>query len=289
MDNDAYLNLAVELYQKGNWSEEVFIKRVSQYAVENGIDKLAISELFKRVIKKKEYTIDEKRNFLSYLKFDNDEAKYGDAVEFMTDEMIEKFYELEVSKMDEKTIEEYHKLSHEEIEKQSAQVSGSSDLNNSETNEEHAGDTSDEEQPQEEVENGQNVENSNVDGSSDSDMPESEEEFQEQAQNITGPEEDSSVKQENASPERIEKLKKSKGKVKSFFIKSAIVVSAVLLLNPVYSIGGTLGYLYFANEIKNGRFNPKNPIGQAVKHVVEKVMNLGMPKDKEKEEGGKTK
>ena len=133
MDNDAYLNLAVELYQKGNWSEEVFIKRVSQYAVENGIDKLAISELFKRVIKKKEYTIDEKRNFLSYLKFDNDEAKYGDAVEFMTDEMIEKFYELEVSKMDEKTIEEYHKLSHEEIEKQSAQGSGSSDLNNSET------------------------------------------------------------------------------------------------------------------------------------------------------------
>ena len=50
-------------------------------------------------------------------------------------------------------------------------------------------------------------------------------------------------------------------------------------LNSLLVIGG---YLYFANRIKNGRFNPENPIGKGVKATVEKIMNLGLPK-KEKE------
>lgn len=288
MNDDAYLNLAVELYQNGNWSEEVFVKRISQYAIEKNIDKSAIDELLKRVIKKKEYTLDEKRSFLKYLKFSNGDAKYGDAVEFMSDELIEKFYGLEVSMLNEKSIEEQHKLSKDESKKESLQGSSFNVSNNSNSSEENKDNHQKEDYADEFIGSEEAEENENTEVLGEHDMPDSEEEFQEQARNITGPEEDSSVRQENASPERIEKLKKSKGKAKSFFIKSAIVVAAVLLLNPVYSIGGTLGYLYFANEIKNGRFDPKNSIGKAVKHVVEKVMNLGMPKDIEMEEGVKT-
>ena len=118
-------------------------------------------------------------------------------------------------------------------------------------------------------------------------MPETEEEFEEQAENITRPENESTVTRVNASPERIEKLRKGKGKVLNFFLKTGIVVASVLLLNPVYSIPMIGGYLYFASEIKNGRYNPTKPFGQAIKNTVEKIMYMGMSKEAKEEERGK--
>ena len=70
-----------------------------------------------------------------------------------------------------------------------------------------------------------------------------------------------------------------------------MLVAALKLLNPIAGIGLVGGYMYFASEIKCGNFNPTNPIGKAIKSTVEKIMYIGMGKDKKEElekEGGKT-
>ena len=116
--------------------------------------------------------------------------------------------------------------------------------------------------------------------------PETNEEFENIHKNTTNPEKDSSVRKVEASPERIEKLKKKKSKVINYFIKGAIIVTTVLLLHPIESIPLIGGYLYLSGKIQDGTFNPKTKAGKAAKNIVESIMNVGMKKD---EERGKTK
>lgn len=118
--------------------------------------------------------------------------------------------------------------------------------------------------------------------------PETEEDYQTTADNMRRPESDSNVRQVEASPERIEKLKKGKGKVKNFFLKTAIVVGALALMHPIESVALIGGYLYFASEIKNGNYVPKNKFQELIKKTVEKVMYIGMNKEEIVEEKGKT-
>ncbi len=122
------------------------------------------------------------------------------------------------------------------------------------------------------------------------DMPSTEEEYQKEAERITKEEKDSSVRIVNASPERIEKLKKGKRKIINFFIKTAIVIVAFNVLGTVGGIASVIGYLYFASDIKNGRFIPKNNFQRGIGKVVETIMNIGVSKeeDKEYEEKGRT-
>ena len=122
-------------------------------------------------------------------------------------------------------------------------------------------------------------------------MPETEEEYKAQEKNITTPEKDSSVRKVSISPERLAKLKKTKAKVLNFAIKTAMMVAAFALINTPSAMILTAGYMYFANAIKNGEFNPSNPIGKAIKNSVEKVMYIGMTKKEREElekEGGRT-
>lgn len=408
--DDMYLSLATELYENGTWSKDVLVRKVTLYAQEKKMDMNAISEFLDRLTKTKEYTIDEKRKFLSVLRLDGKELKYGDVADTMTDEMVQKFYEMEVATLDSDKIESYHDLANfksdsnvSQEEKENKQnedvelvqkndtvgnitindiVSGnfnSDDLLGKNSDDSDAlfdklvngvnkdsfegvvvslttkmgplyarrfveewskGHSLDEETQNKELSNSESIENKQekplipakpeieklnipeapkipAPGSENKsekvepdveenvnkatvvpkipfdlageDMPETEEEFQEQAKKITSPEKESSVKKVFASPDRIEKLKKTKGKAINFFLKTAIVVTAVSFLHPVYSIAAIGGYLYFASEIKNGKFNPENSAGKAVKKVVETIMNIGLPKDKDKEkEGGKT-
>jgi len=65
MTNDMYLSLAIELFEKGTWSKEVFIKRIILYAKEKNMNMADIDEIIDRLTKPKEYTIEEKRKFLS--------------------------------------------------------------------------------------------------------------------------------------------------------------------------------------------------------------------------------
>ena len=116
--------------------------------------------------------------------------------------------------------------------------------------------------------------------------PETNEEFENIHKNTTNPEKDSSVRKVEASPERIEKLKKKKSKVINYFIKGAIIVTTVLLLHPIESIPLIGGYLYLSGKIQDGTFNPKTKAGKAAKNIVESIMNIGMKKE---EERGKTK
>ena len=117
-------------------------------------------------------------------------------------------------------------------------------------------------------------------------VPETNEEFENIHKNTTNPEKDSSVRKVEASPERIEKLKKKKSKVINYFIKGAIIVTTVLLLHPIESIPLIGGYLYLSGKIQDGTFNPKTKVGKAAKNIVESIMNVGMEKE---EERGKTK
>ena len=303
MTDDIYLSLAAELFEKGTWSKEVFIKRVMLYAKEKNISEDLINEYIARVTKTKEYTIEEKKRFLSVVTLDGKELKYGDVINSMSDEMIEKiyqseedvlgkdridkFFEIEASKEkiikeeENKEVAEPQKEPHRQVVKvvrKKVEASDLNDLNN---------------KPEETPEKTTlSVEPEvlvvpPIDELEIKDMPDTEEEFAKQAENITKAEKDSNVTQVEVAPERIEKLKKNKGKVINYFLKTAIVVGSVILLNPGNTLIGVAGYLYFSNKIKKGEFNPENMVGKAIKKTVEKIMYMGMPKQELENEGSK--
>lgn len=107
--NDDYLSLAAELVQSGTWDRDTFLKRVTLYANEKNIDINAINDFCERVVGK-EYSLNEKRSFLSVLTLNGEELKYGNAVETMKDDMVERFYKMETSSLSRDKIEEYHVL-----------------------------------------------------------------------------------------------------------------------------------------------------------------------------------
>lgn len=377
--DDIYLNLAVELYENGTWNKDMFEKKVLLYAKDKGIEENVISEFINRILGPKELSITEKKEYLSKLTFDGVEPKYGDVIDTMNDETIERFYEMEINtpKKEEKKLvnlkemqakeevkepeyikeedsilkvsvedikngnysaddilgvtekdadelfealvnvvkpEDFNKVVYSLRERLGKDYSSafaiawakkhSNDMDkiNLEEKEEtfEASEVNNEEisisreELQEEAPNVEVVETNEVVVPKiefeESDMPETEEEFVSQAENITKKEEDSNVTVVNASSERINKLKKNKGKIINYFLKTTIVVAAVTLLtfpSAAVSIGG---YLYFSNRIKNGNFNPgdKNLVGKAVKSVVEKIMYMGMSKEEIENEKGKT-
>ena len=453
MTNDMYLSLAIELFEKGTWSKEVFIKRIILYAKEKNMNMADIDEIIDRLTKPKEYTIEEKRKFLSLVTILGDELKYGDAVSEMSDEMVEKFYEMEKESLEKDKVETLHNMVKssqnkeniaeeevveeqkedavvetvlevpekendvfvypeneenfefevvgnqvfvfpgeiEEISKEVVSESATIIDNNTKflggksindiihgnytvndilgnTNEEreerfkflvenvkvedlrdvanslvnkldpsyclnftiewekiHNEELKDEEIR---VENeivtkkeeakvdetvsplmgsaAQELENDSVeelsvneegsiprfvipklsfDSYGEDDLPRTEEEYKEQAENISKTEKDSNVRKVNISPERLAKLKKTKNKAINCFLKTGMVILAFNLLNPLVAIGTVGSYMYFAEEIRCGTFNPKNPVGKAIKYAVEKVMNIGIKKDKENERG----
>lgn len=380
--DDIYLNLAVELYENGTWNKEMFEKKVLLYAKDKGIEDKDVNEFINRVFKPKEMTIDEKKEYLSKVTFDGVELKYGDVIEAMSDETIEKFYELEMSrtnvneipKKEEKIAEldetkeevvepgyineqdSILKVSVEDIKNGNYSVddilgitekdadelfealvnvvkpddfnkvvyslrerlgkdysstfaiawakkhSNDMDKVNLEEKEEVSLVNEEKEEviidsKEETLNEGPNMEE--VESNEvvipkiefeESDMPETEEEFVNQAENITKKETDSNVKIVSASPERINKLKKNKGKIINYFLKTTIVVAAVTLLTFPSAATTIGGYLYFSNRIKNGNFNPgeKNLVGKAIKSVVEKVMYMGMNKEEIENEKGKS-
>lgn len=303
---DDYLNLAVELYEKGIWNEETFVKKVTLYGKEKNVEVGAINELINRVVKKKEYTIEDKRKFLSVLTLGDNKPKYGDVVTTFTDDMVEKFYELEVSSLDDKEVQKYfdlvnskevlvgeaskpvlnpvQKLKVDDLFEVKEDDNKSLNLSGIKSNEENNNESSSKEEIHDEENNEFVI--PNISEINTSEMPESEEEFTEQAENILSKEEDSVVTPVNAEPERIEKLKKSKGNVKKYFLRTAIIISAAALfgLDSVALIGG---YWYFADKIKKGEFNPNNLVGKAIKSGVQYVMNIGKNKGKMDVERGK--
>lgn len=95
MMDDIYLNLAIELFEKGTWTKDTFIKRVSLYANEKGMDMDSVNELIDRVCKPKEISIEDKRDFLSKITIVGDEPKYGEAAMLMDESDVNKFYEME--------------------------------------------------------------------------------------------------------------------------------------------------------------------------------------------------
>lgn len=354
--NDDYLSLASELYINGTWDKETFKKRVNLYANEKNIDVNSINEFFVRVIGK-EYTLEEKKNFLSVVTLDGEELKYGNAAHTMKDEMVERFYEAEVSSLSSEVVKKYHELAKKQ--KDVVQVVNESkdeifdldkDSNDKITAEkihpircrivkeekvvELPVKIVDEEHKKEEIQDtkplsdssesedifklpelfdeskivitnhskidDKMVENKNTENNSnfvvpssvfeyeqEKDMPETEEEFKKQEEQVTNKEKDSAVRKVQLSPERLSKLKKTKDKVINYFLKGTVVVVALYCLGPIVGVGAIGGYCYFAEEIKAGTFNPTNPVGKAVKHVVEKVMYMGM--NKEVEKGGMSK
>ena len=110
MTEDMYLSLAIELFEKGTWSKEVFIRRITLYAKEKNIDMAVIDEIIDRLTKSKEYTIEEKRRFLSLVTISGDELKYGNAALEMTDDMVERFYEMEKESLDKDKFEMLHNM-----------------------------------------------------------------------------------------------------------------------------------------------------------------------------------
>lgn len=110
-NGDMYLSLVASLHESGTWSNEMVRKKLTLYAEENNIDMKVMEELIQRITKEREYTLEEKRAFLSVLRLvDGKELKYGDVVESIAPEMIEKLYEVEVANLSGEKIEELHDL-----------------------------------------------------------------------------------------------------------------------------------------------------------------------------------
>lgn len=387
MIDDIYLSLSMELYEKGSWDKDTFIKRVKLYAKEKNMNMNAIDSFIKRVTKTHEYTIQDKRKFLAVVTLDGEELKYGDIANLMSDEQIEQFFGVEEERLGKEQIDKFFqqedikkevekdkvneehrqivkvvkksasknvqerkneetkiignltltdikngnfvkddlrgKTAHEYISKLNklvdavdkdsfSQVYDALKKNISETyakmfeeewNEKQFYKQENEESVQitntvvvpplifdEPKTNSSNVENIVAEPVKEEldNMPETEEEFEVQTENITKVESDSNVKNVEVSNERLNKLKKGKGKVINYFLKSAITISALLLIHPLESIPLIGGYLYFASEIKNGRFSPEKPVGKAIKKVVETIMNIGISKDELENERGKS-
>ena len=427
MTEDMYLSLAIELFEKGTWSKEVFIKKITLYAKEKNMDMAVIDEIVERLMNPKEYTIEEKRKVLSFITISDDELKYGDAAFEMSDEMVEKFYEIEKESLDKDKFEMLHNTeetnnevveevsevienveipekkenqikqvwdkkkevfvldgekdeeievigneafvipveieesseetffwnksikdiiygnytstdllgqSDEEKEKifnylvENVKVEELRDVANSLINimepsyclnftlewekfhneELKDIDKKEETKIEETTSNSMNAvletyDNNTIetkeevkqskfvipklsfDSYGEDGLPTTEEEYKEQAKNITKTEKDSTVRKVNISPERLAKLKKTKDKAINCSLKTSMMILAFKLAGPFIGIGAVVSYLYFAEEIKCGTFNPKNPVGKAIKYTVEKVMNIGIKKDKENERG----
>lgn len=467
MTEDMYLNLAIELFKKGTWSKDVFIKKVTLYAKDKNMDIKEIEELISKVTNKIEYTIDDKRSILSNIKISGDELKYGDVVNLMSNDDIERFFELEKDSLNnfdvenETTVEEIVPEFTQEVELieevkvidyntelfgnksindiingdyEPFDLLGNSDSEKEErfnsliqnvkeedlrsvasslaqkmkpaycfyfryeweklhknttelldTNEEKIDSKAEENLETEIIEEVKTINNntklfgnksindviygnyepSDLLGDSDSekeerfnlliqnvksedlrsvakslikkmnptyclsftleweklhkeeanfvdsdeenqiieeestivipkisfeaygedDLPTNEEEYKEQAGKLSRTEKDSIVRKIEISPERLAKLKKTKNKAINCFLKTAMVILAFNFMNPILVGGTVLGYMYFAEEIKCGTFNPTNFVGKAIKYTVEKVMNIGIKKDKENERG----
>ena len=413
MNDDIYLNLAVDLYNNGTWNKETLIRKVTLYAQEKNMDMTAIKAFLDRLTKVKEYTIEDKRKILSVIKLGESELKYGDVINSMSDEMVEKFFISEEASLGHDNLQKYYETVNNEKEEnkkivnepvvnptpepkeltpKDIKINGNVTLEDvmygnytaddllgktekdsdyifdslvsnvdrnsfrlvvenlkgklgleyakkfvEEWSKAHASEingakeetksnilhspepisepskesskvvvpsfigfdpeTKEEEKPDFHVPEPIEPEESNeqervvVPPLAEFNIPDTEEEYKEREKEVTTPEKDSSVRKVNISPERLAKLKKTKNKVLNFSLKTIMLIAALNLLNPIAGIGLTVSYLYFAEEIRCGKFNPSNPIGKAVKSTVEKIMYIGMGKNKKEEfekEGGKT-
>lgn len=382
MNEDIYLNLAVDLYSNGTWDKETLIRKVTLYAQEKNMDMVTIKAFLDRLTNVKEYTTEDKRKILSVIKLGESELKYGNVINSMSDELVEKFYKAEEESLGKDRIEKYYNIANNKVikpikeEKQTViqdvptkpkeltprdiKIVGNITLEDviygnytpddllgitekdsdeifnmlvssvdersfntvvanlrgklgisyagkftEEWRKAHSNVSQKEQQNEKKLEdNGFHKPEPLTDSSkkdekkrvvippfADFNMPETEEEYEEIEKKVTTPEKDSSVRKINISPERLAKLKKTKNKVLNFSIKTIMLVAALNLLNPIAAIGLVGGYMYFAEEIRCGKFNPSNPIGKAIKSTVEKIMYIGMGKDKKEElekEGGKT-
>lgn len=412
--DDIYLNLAIELFEKGTWTKDVFIKRVSLYANEKGMDMNSINDMIDRVTKPKEFSVDEKRNILSKITIVGDELKYGYAARLMDDADVVRFFEMEQSSLgmdkltelletnvntneslkkdiNEEIIEEV-KPSKIVINKKDIRVVKSSskkenDVNESNNSTDISNDKKEEkvinlsgafytpeivvEEPKvlnnlsvedivnnnytladllgktsEDLEKNLEELTRNIDEKDftkvskaledrigvayakkfnerwnklhgvdnlnkekeevivkddsegfvippisfegfDEDLPKTEDEFTRESEKMNKSEKDSKVKIIDVSKERLAKLKINKSRAINSFLKTSILVLAYSFMNPYLAVGGTIGYMYFADSIRNGDFKANNPVTKALKWSVEKIMYLGKSKE-DKEERGKT-
>ena len=316
MEDDIFLSVAVDLFIKKIWDEETFRRQVLTHAKENGMSESDVNEFLGRVLPKKELSIEEKRNLIKNARFENGSLKYPNAVDSMPDETVEKIFAVEKNNLKQKDVKA------EEVSEETAENNKTETINNEEqvaipvieipnievssekvTEEPKVVKVTVEEEKKDEAKNvviqSDGVDNvfnifniSNEVGNEDSkeeqvsEMPETEKEFENINKNTTTPEKDSTVTRVNASPERINKLKKQKKKIINYFIKGAIVVTTLAIISPIESIPLIGGYLILANKIKAGTFNPKTKVGEAAKKIVEAIMNVGLDKDME---GEKTK
>lgn len=297
-----YLSMVAMLYESGIWDEKTVIKRVQSYASDNNIDSKIIEEFLGRLIKKKEekkeHTKEEKMAFLSALRFNNGELKYGDAVNIMSDDMIERYYDFESKSIGEEETEKLHERLKGTTEKEKTVSEGPK------KEELKSEPPKQEEQKPETPVNGEysmkggertviggnsaashttpnngTAQTSNAQESSGPrSEPETEEDYENTARNMGSAEQDSNVRHVDASAERVERLKKGKGRAKSFFLKAGIVVLTVMMTSS-FSIPLIGGYLILAHQIKEGKFNPPGAFGQGIKNVVEKIMNVGKTKE----------
>lgn len=95
MSEDLYLSTAISLYESKVWDEKTFKENVLKHGKEKNLNMSAIEELINRVLPKKDFTIEEKRQFLGNLTFNEGGLKYPNAVEHMADITVEKLFEIE--------------------------------------------------------------------------------------------------------------------------------------------------------------------------------------------------
>lgn len=300
-----YLSMAYSLYELGTWDKDTVIKRVAAWGKENNVDEQVIREFLSRVDNQKsveqkpevvEHSLEEKRAFLAAVAFKNGELKFGEAANIMEPDMVERYYAAETRTMSEEDVEKLHKqvkeLPKEEIvDGEYAFKGGERTVVTPEPKKEEPQPVAlvPKEEPQPIV-----IEPLRAPEPQDStpkEEPTTEEDYQRTAENISGPEEDSTVRVQEVSEERRERLKKSKNRAKSFFLKAGIV-TLTFLVTSGFTIPIVGGYLILANKIRKGEFNPTTKIGQFTKSTVEKIMNLGKTKEEieeEEKERGKSK
>ena len=293
-DKYEYFSMVAMFYEMGKWDEETVIKKVESYAKDNEIDIKVIKDFLGRLIKKKEHTIEEKRSFLGAIKFNNGEPKYGDAVNVMSDEMVDKYYEIESQAIGIEATEKLHNNLSNVTEEKTNKEQNNTSVQSEESKK--GDDTYSMKGGERFVVNpsSNNTSTASNDQNKQAETPKqeptTEEDYQHVAENMHTVENDSNVRHVDASPERIEKLKKSKTRAKQFFLKAGVVVATFAVASG-FAIPLVGGYLILASQIKNGTYKIPGKVGVTIKKVVEGIMDLGKtPEEKQeaREERGKS-
>ena len=204
--DDGFLSRIAELYEMGIIDDKAVVTRVMAYQQQNNLDENLKNEFLSRVIVKKEYSLDEMKNFLANLTFNNGVPMYGEEIHRLPDTFVEEYFRKETNGLSprdiDRIINKKKNTKSGNTNKVEEPINDNSGVREEEPPVNEKSNTRREAPVREEVHHEENNNRANRDN-----MPNTEEEFENIRSNVSDPERDSNVRGVDADPERMSKIR----------------------------------------------------------------------------------